>query len=189
MFTQNQVILGEEKTQEAVLTITSHLHFREEKNQKSTYKGKIKFHIFEFSTEEEQDKTSAIDFFLSKKEAKYLFYRLLHGSCREGMTFYGGKSGAKPVAKGLWFTPIIGYNGVSAMEIRIIQGEGKVNSDGLVVFQEDIKRESVTITLPIDTIKLLAFECLDYIQNEEVVAQINGNPLYDQIKIQPFKRK
>lgn len=177
MYYQKEVILAEVKTRNAMLTVKPSLHYREEKKGKSYYKGKVAWRIFEFREENKNPLT----YYLSKKEAKYLFYRLLHDTCETPLCFYGGKKGENPIAKRLLIERIEQKERIQ-FKIEIAQGAGETTPNGAIVFKKEAnKKEFATIFLSIDELKQLAMDCLDYIRHEELIAQLHGNPLQDQI--------
>lgn len=168
MFLKKEVVLTETATESALLTITSHLHHREQKDEKLHYKGTIAIRLFEYPKE-----TGSFTYFLAKKEAKYLFHRLLHKKCKEPIV-YESDASAVQAKKQLTITRFSDVFEEERFLIEIVQQ---------VTGKED---ERARIIISIDEVKMIALECLDYIRHEETVAQMNGQPLYDQIMHPPI---
>lgn len=174
MRTQKQYILAEEQTRLADLMILTDLHRYETKQEQVYYNGGILFKVCE------HEKSVVLTHFLPKKEAKFLFYKLLHEPLEEMrekkevqsiFRHFGEKREGNKNKECLNFQ----YAKRNTLyELDLTQGDlQSVNG----------KKERVSITLPLETWKTIALECLDYIRHEECVAQLQEKPLYDEVLV------
>lgn len=158
-------------TQKSILDVRSGLNYYQIKNNEEVYKGSIIFTINEYGHSGEQAQA-----FVPKATAKMVLGTIIqHHFPRiypDGFVNYGGTPSTR---RARIFT--LRYDREKHRYIfQIDEGIGEVIKNGAIKM---VKKEKTVMSFVSyeDTLKL-AHEVLDFIRQAEIVAMMNGKPLY-----------
>lgn len=160
-------------TTKSIMDITSALdYYKEKKDGELEYAGSLVFAITELSTPRKYEKA-----FVRKKAAKVLLYSIINQSFSEtfknGFKEYGGSSQNGVIRSRIFSVRLDQKN---RFIFQIDEGIGKFGDNKSI--EMETKERTVQSYVSYENAQQLAHECYDYIKASELLAQINGKPLY-----------
>lgn len=160
-------------TQKSIMDVLSALHYhKENKNQELVYKGNIVFVINEYGSSKKTEKA-----YVSKTGAKVAFWSIMnhtfHNLFKEGFREYGGSVADGQVRSRIFS---IKLNDKKRFVFQIDEGVGKRESNGSIKMVKVEK--TVQNHVSYEEAQKMAHEVYSYISQEEMMAMINGKPLY-----------
>lgn len=160
-------------TTKSIMDVLGALHYhKENKNQELVYKGNIVFVINEYGSSKKNEKA-----YVSKAGAKVAFWSIMnhtfHTLFKDGFREYGGSVANGQVRSRIFSMKL---DDKKRFVFQIDEGAGKREANGSIKMAKVEK--TVQSYVSYEEAQKMAHEVYSYISQEEMIAMMNGKPLY-----------